>query len=125
MLGNWSLAQIFTHLAAGINSTIDGTTFKAPFSMRLMAPLMKKRFVYGGIPAGFEMPKEAHSQFLPGVEAETEAALGALRKATERLTSADKLATPPPFGKLTKEEAKQFQLRHAELHLSFAVPVEG
>ena len=124
-LGNWSLAQIFTHLAAGINSTIDGSSFSAPFFMRLMGPLMKKKFVYGGIPPGFKIPKEAEAQFLPPDEAETEAALAELRKAIERLQSAEKLAPHPLFGKLTKEEAVQFQFRHAEMHLSFAIPAQG
>ncbi len=84
MLGNWSLAQIFTHLAAGINSTIDGSTFKAPMLLRIAAPLMKKKFIYGGIPSGFKIPEEAQAQFLPADDAETGAALGALRAAIER-----------------------------------------
>lgn len=125
MLGNWSLAQIFTHLAAGINSNIDGSSFKAPFFMRLMAPLMKKKFVYGGIPPGFKIPQGAQAQFMPADGAETEAALGELRKAIERLRAAETLAGHPLFGKLTKEETVQFQLRHAEMHLSFAVPAES
>ena len=125
MLGNWSLAQIFTHLAAGINSSIDGATFKAPLFFRLVAPLMKKKFVYGGIPPGFEIPQEAQAQFLPPDDAETEAALGELRKAIERLRAADQLAPHPMFGKLSRAETEQFQLRHAEMHLSFAVPAPG
>lgn len=125
MLGNWSLAQIFSHLAAGVNSTMDGTTFKAPFFMRLMAPFMKKKFISGGIPPGFKIPKEAQAQFLPADDVETEAALGALRKAIERFKSAERLAAHPLCGKLTKQETEQFQLRHAEMHLSFAVPAEN
>lgn len=125
MLGNWSLAQIFTHLAAGIDSTMDGSTFKAPLFVRLMAPMMKKKFLYGGIPSGFKIPKEAQAQFLPSDDAQTEAALGQLRAAIERRKTSDKLAPHPLFGKTTKEEAVQFQLRHGEMHLSFAVPVEG
>lgn len=69
MLGNWSLAQIFSHLAAGINSTMDGSTFKPPLWMRLMAPVMKtfmkKKFIHEGIPSGFQIPKEAEAQFVP------------------------------------------------------------
>ena len=124
LLGNWSLAQILTHLAAGINSAIDGSTFRAPFLLRLIVPLMKKKFIYGGIPPGFQIPKKAERQFLPPEIVETTAALDALHRAIERLQAASELAPHPLFGQLTKEEAIQFQLRHAEMHLSFAVPAQ-
>ena len=125
MLGNWSLAQMFMHLAAGINSNIDGSTLKPPFFFRLMAPFMKKKFVYGGIPSGIQIPEKAQAQFLPQDDAETGATLGELRQAIERFYSAEKLAPHPLFGKLSKAESEQFHLRHAEMHLSFAIPIEG
>ena len=124
MLGNWSLAQVFKHLAASLNATIDGSSIKASFFLRLMAPLMKKKFIYRGIPAGFKIPKEAQAQFLPSNAVETADALDQLQAAIERVQSADTIAPHPLFGNLSKEELEQFQLRHAELHLSFAVPVE-
>lgn len=126
MLGNWSLAQVFAHLAAGINSTMDGSTFKPPALMRLMAPVMKmfmkKKFIHEGIPSGFQIPKAAQAQFIPADDVEIQTALGQLRSAVERFKSADNLAGHPLLGTLTKEETMQFQLRHAEMHLSFAIP---
>jgi hypothetical protein len=122
MLGNWSLPQIFTHLAAGLNSTIDGSSFKAPLYMRLLAPLMKKKFINEGIPPGFTIPPAAQAQFLPPDNIETNAALEDLRAAIQRLKSADAFAKHPLLGKLSKDEIVQFQLRHAEMHLSFAIP---
>ncbi|MCA9143186.1 MAG: DUF1569 domain-containing protein [Planctomycetales bacterium] len=127
MLGNWSLAQIFAHLAAGINSTIDGSTFKPPIFVRLMAPLMKgfmkKKFIHEGIPAGFQIPKDAQAQFVPADDVELQKALGELHTAIERFKSQEQLADHPLLGQLTKEETMQFQLRHAEMHLSFAIPL--
>lgn len=126
MLGNWSLAQIFKHLAEGLNSTLDGSSFKAPFFVKLMAGLfMRKKFIYGGIPPGFAIPKDAQAQFLPKDDVETAAALAELQAAVERLKSTEERAKHPLLGKLTREESDQFQLRHAELHLSFAVPVDA
>ncbi len=123
-LGNWSLAQLFTHLAAGFNSVLDGSSFKAPWFFKLMAPFMKKKFLYGGIPSGFNMPKEAEAQFLPSNDADTQAAKDELLAAISRVDSAADcdLAPHPMFGKLSKGEAIQFHLRHAEMHLSFAIP---
>lgn len=126
MLGNWSLAQMFKHLAAALNSTIDGSSFKPPFFVKLMVGLlMKKKFIYGAIPAGFSIPANAQAQFLPQDDVETEAALAELRAAVERVKSTDERANHPIFGKITREEADQFQMRHAEMHLSFAVPSDA
>jgi len=124
MLGNWSLAQIFTHLAAGLNSTIDGSSFKAPLFMRMMGPLMKKKFIQGGIPPGFKIPKKAEAQFLPSSDVELANAKAALQAAIQRVKSDNRFAPHPLFGKLSKDDTVQFQLRHAEMHLSFAVPTE-
>ncbi|MDA1055592.1 MAG: DUF1569 domain-containing protein [Planctomycetota bacterium] len=126
MLGNWSLAQIFKHLAEGLNSTIDGSSFKPPLFVRLVAGVfMKKKFIYKEIPSGFAIPKDAQAQFLPKEDIETEAALTELQAAIERVKSTDKRAQHPVFGKVTREEANNFQLRHAEMHLSFAVPIDS
>ena len=123
-LGNWSLAQIYTHLAAGLNSTLDGSSFKPPFFFKLLAPFMKKKFLTGKMPPGFKIPKNAESQFLPPDHLETQAGLDALRIAIDRVESASEsdFVLHPMFGKLSKNDAIQFHLRHAEMHLSFAIP---
>jgi hypothetical protein len=124
LLGNWSLAQILQHLAKGLNSTIDGTSLKIPLFMKLAGRLfMKKKFIYGEIPAGIEIPKEAQAQFLPPGNIEPEAALSELRAAIERVKSADARADHPIFGKMSLEESDQFQMRHAEMHFSFVLPL--
>jgi hypothetical protein len=125
MLGNWTLAQMLEHIASGLNSTIDGSSFKAPLILRLvLAPLMKKKFLNKGLAPGFPSPKDAEAQFLPKDDAEIDAGLKALRAAIDRLISTDELANHPLFGKLTRDESDNFQLRHAEMHLSFAIPVD-
>jgi hypothetical protein len=125
MLGNWSLAQIFEHLAAGLNSTIDGSSFKPPLFLRLfIAPFMKKKFIYQGLPPGFSIPKDAEAQFRPQEDVDVAAGLAALRAAIERVGATDERAKHPLFGSLTRAESDSFQLRHAELHLSFAIPVD-
>jgi hypothetical protein len=44
MLGNWSLGQVFSHLAITMNKSIDGFPFRAPWVLRVSIRLfMKKR----------------------------------------------------------------------------------
>ena len=103
-LGDWSLAQLFKHLAAGFNSVVDGSSFKAPWFFKLMAPFMKKKFLCGEIPSGFSIPKEAEAQFLPSGDADTQAAKDELLAAISRVDSASDsdLAPHPMFGELSK-----------------------
>jgi hypothetical protein len=49
-------------------------------------------------------------------------ALEQLRKAVARLRAEKMTARHPVFGRITHDEWARLHLRHAELHLSFAVP---
>ncbi|MCA9074649.1 MAG: DUF1569 domain-containing protein [Planctomycetaceae bacterium] len=122
--GNWSLGQIFQHLASALESTIDGFSFKAPLHIRLVAPFLKKRFITKGIPPGFKLPASAQEQLVPAATVSTAEALDALRLAVSRSESESKRSPHPVFGRLTKQESDQLQLRHAEMHMSFVVPAD-
>jgi hypothetical protein len=121
MLGNWPLDKLLTHLATAINGSIDGMGAQAPWFIRLAAPLIKGRVLHHGMRAGFKLPKEVEPGFFPAA-ASKEAALDTLRQAVARLQSERMTARHPVFGRLTHEEWTKLHLRHAELHLSFAVP---
>ena len=127
LLGNWTLAQIFTHLAVALNSAVDGSTFKAPWFLKLLAPVLRKKFIYGKMPSGFKIPQKAQAQFLPSDAAELEVARTQLLEAISRLKEAASgdLAEHPLFGKISKDEATQFHLRHSEMHLSFVIPMDS
>jgi hypothetical protein len=119
-LGNWPLGQLFSHLATAVNGSIDGIPHKAPWFIRAIAPVFKRRFLTKPMSAGFNLPKEAEVGFYPAATSQEgfeqlRAAVGRWR--TEKMTSKH-----PVLGKLTHEEWSQLHLRHAELHLSFAVP---
>lgn len=120
-IGNWSAGQIFDHLAKATDMMIDGNDFRMPGPMRwLMTRLMKKKFLTKGLPAGFKIPKGARGVAPDEVDAQE--GLRRLTAATERAKSEQKRAMHPVFGNLSREEADQFHLRHAELHLSFIKP---
>ena len=118
MLGNWSLGQILTHIAASLDSSIDGSDFSLPGPVRwLMSMLMKNKFLTKPIPAGFKSTK----QFVPEPTS-TEEGLAAIRQAIKRQEQEASRVPHPGFGKLTNEEWDAINLRHAEMHMSFAVP---
>ena len=126
VLGNWSFAQICRHLAVALNGSIDGVPFRASLPMRIMATLlMKKRFLTKTLPAGFQIPVTAKAIVEPGDSVELQEQLTALREAIERVKTDKTRARHPFFDELTTEQWDQFNLRHAELHMSFVRPAVG
>jgi hypothetical protein len=121
MLGNWPLGRLLTHLANSIDRSIDGSTFKAPWIVRLIGPFLKGRILKNGMSAGFNLPRQAEASLYPVVDTPREG-LEKYRAALGRLHDEKMTARHPVFGEVTPEEWRQFHLRHAELHLSFALP---
>lgn len=116
-LGNWSHGQIYEHLARALDTSIDGSDMSFPAPARwLMSLLMKKKFLYREIPAGFKVT----GKVIPN-ETSTEQGLASLRKAVARQQSESNRAIHPGFGHLTNAEWEAFHLRHAEMHMSFLV----
>ncbi|HEV3340753.1 MAG TPA: DUF1569 domain-containing protein [Pirellulales bacterium] len=121
MLGNWPLDQLLTHLATAINGSIDGMPGWLPWFVRLAAPLMKGHVLKHGMTAGYKLPRQVEAGFFPAA-ASRQAALDTLRRAVARVQSERMTAKHPAFGRMSHEEWTRLHLRHAELHLSFAVP---
>jgi hypothetical protein len=121
MLGNWSLGQVFQHLAIAINGSIDGFSFRLSVLEICVARLfIKKRLLTKAIRPGFGRSRRWDS-VKPG-ETSVEDGLKALRAAVARFKTETKHSPHPALGMLTADEWHQFHLKHAELHLSFAVP---
>ncbi len=122
LLGNWSLGQIFVHLATGMEMSIDGFPMKAPAPVRWVARwFVKPRILRNGMKPGFQLPRKA-SAVLPAEGVSTEEGLAHLQKAIARLRSEPTSGWHPIFGKMTPAETHLMQLRHAEMHLSFVIP---
>lgn len=118
-LGNWSLGQILKHLAQSLNTSIDGTGFSLPAPVRwIMTALMKKKFLTKPIPPGFKAP----GAFVPPVTTPIEEGMNMLERAIQRQGEEKTRAPHPAFGKITAKEWTDFNLRHAEMHMSFVVP---
>lgn len=119
MLGNKPLDGLLNHLTMAIEGSIDGIPFKAPWYMRLIGPLFKKRFTTKKMPAGFNLPRSVDDVYFPSSATALEA-FERLRSAIERTHTQRMTSTHPILGSLTHEEWTKLHLRHAELHLSFA-----
>lgn len=117
-LGNWSVGQIFKHLADAIESSIDGSGFVLPWPVRVVfTMLMKRKYLYDSLPAGFKAPKRVQPEPI-----DVQEGLAALRNAIVRVSSEGSRVMHPAFGHITREEWDQFNLRHCEMHMSF---IEG
>lgn len=121
MLGNLSLGQILAHLAVPVNGAIDGIDRKAPWFIRLLGPWFKSRILSKGMPPGFKLPKGVEAEMFPAVDS-AEQGLAILREAVARLKTERMNASHPILGKLSHDEWSRLHRRHAELHLSYAVP---
>lgn len=94
MLGNWSLGQVFQHLAIAINGSIDGFSFRLSFLDILFNRLfLMKRVLTQGIPPGLERSRKWAS--VQPHETSVKEGLDALRAAVARLAKATKLSPHP------------------------------
>lgn len=119
-LGNWPLDRLLSHLAIAVDGSIDGISGQAPGMIRLFGPLLKRWVLKRGMSPGFRLPSNLEAVAFPAGSS-PEAALQKLRSAVARTATERMTARHPVFGKLSHAEWEQFHLRHAELHLSFAI----
>ena len=123
LLGNWSFGQILGHLARSMEFAIDGAPFKAPWAMRCIARLfMRQRLITRPMPAGFKLPGRAAEHLVPD-PLSTEEGMASLRAAIQRMHDETERQPHALLGELSLDEWDSLQLRHAEMHLSFVVPV--
>jgi hypothetical protein len=122
-LGNWSSGQIFSHLARTMNMAIDGNLYKASWTVRMLVRLfLRRRTIKGPMPVGMQVPRALAEFVVPGPTS-TDEGLAALRQAIQRLHDETERAPHPILGEMSLAEWDSFHLRHAELHMSFVVPV--
>ena len=117
-LGNWTLGQIFGHLAVWVEFAYRDIPLQIPFWLRWMGPLMKRRVVHHAMPAGSNIPGVPRGT-LGKKQFTVEAGLERYRQALTRLQSEPPAKPHPLFGRMTHDQWIGLHLRHAELHLSF------
>ncbi len=119
-LGNWSLGQALAHLAYWAERPFDGypELRPLPWAIRQIVKLMKGRLLRQGMPPGSQIPGVPGGtlgvDLMPAGEA-----IERLDRAFTRLKQNCPQCPNPLLGELTHDEWIAFNLRHAELHLSF------
>lgn len=122
-LGNWSLGRTLGHMAFWMNLPFDGypPELRPPWIVKLIARMMRNKFINGPMPAGFRIGK-----FKEGTmgtdELSTQEGFDRFRRACERLDSTSPTCDNPVFGTMSHDEWKHLNLAHVNLHLSFFVP---
>jgi hypothetical protein len=119
-VGNWTPGQIMGHVAAWIDYGYEGYPMRPPpWFVRFILRRMAKKFLRHGMPAGKRIPGVEKGTF--GIEPlATAEGADRLRRAFRRLASGEPARyDSPAFGPMSAEDRIQFNLRHAELHLSF------
>src|SRR5687768_422189 len=110
MLGNWSLGQMLGHLAAGLHMSMDGVTYRPPWFVRLMGPLLFKRRMLRRFPAGIQLPAPMAEKLVPLDPLSPQEGLRLLQEATRRFRSDTSRQPHPVFGKLTGSQWHQLHL---------------
>ena len=122
--GNWSLAQAIDHLAAVIEGSLDGAPAQAPWFVRLLSPLFRRRALHRRIDPGIPLTGRMRA-ILPRDDVTLDEAMSRMNRVLARLDSGESMTQRSPvFGTMTHEDWNNLHLRHAELHLSFMHPTD-
>jgi hypothetical protein len=123
-LGNWPAGKVLKHLATSFNKSIDGYENPVPAVVRFFLRLfLKNSFLTKPLSPGFRLPANAQAEMW-SASASVSEATEAVRGAIGRLRAETHRVPHPAIGPLTVDEWNQFHCRHAEMHLSFLVPVD-
>jgi hypothetical protein len=121
-LGNWPLGQALGHLANAMDMAIDGAKIRPPWLIRLMGKLFKKQ-VLKKMGPGYNLPANVAKDLIPLPSLTTAEGIVMFRTAVRRLKATPDRMPSPFLGQLTLVESDRLQCCHAELHLSFFVPI--
>jgi Protein of unknown function (DUF1569) len=115
-VGQWNLSRTCDHLAKTMRMSLEGFPHRAPWYVRLVAPMVKGRFFRKRrMPEGFPAPS--------GLEpSDDKAAVQLCKDFLTRVCDAKEFHLHPVFGKLSPEEWRQVHLIHSSHHLSFLIP---
>ena len=120
--GSWDLAQACNHLADALkSSTTTGVKPMVPLPVRwyIKWRYLNKVLASGRLPRGVKAPESLRSP----PTGDPEAAVKRLRDAIGTFKAHQGEFRPHPyFGRLNREQARQFHLIHCAHHLSFLIP---
>jgi len=121
--GNWTPAQILTHLGALVEGSMDGFDFKMPWLIRMFGRVIRNGSLRKPMSSGFKAPMPIRPESVAPDDPGWDVALPRFRSLLQRSMITGAMIRPSPlFGELTHDQWVQLHCRHAELHLSFIHP---
>lgn len=122
-VGNWSLAEMFDHLANLLAVATGDLRFTAPWPVRVLGRTIGRRLLLGrDLRPGMAL-RGAAARLLPAEGVTLDAAEARLLGLLGRVRAGERLTAPSPLlGPLTHEEWTDLQLRHFGHHYSFVRP---
>lgn len=120
--GNWTVGQVFGHLATWIDYGYTGYPMRVPWFVRWLIRRKLEAYLRDGMPAGVRIPRTPGGTH--GTEALTvEEGETRLRAALNRLSSGEPARfDSPAFGPMSHERRTALNLRHCELHMGYLWP---
>lgn len=119
-LKQWDLSQMLEHVGMGMKAAMRGSKFKAPWVVRLIAPLILKKILRGKqMRENVKVPKA----ILPGPSRDEAKAVEEFRSLVGEFRDYRGALHPHPFfGSLDSKTWRELTLIHAAHHLRFLSP---
>ena len=120
--GNWTAGQVLGHIATWIEYGYEGYPMRVPWFIRFFLRKKKAKYLRDGMVPGVRIPGTVDGTFGTALMT-TEEGAARLRRAAQRLQDGEPAKfDSPAFGPMPHDERVAFNLRHAELHMSFLHP---
>ena len=120
VLGKWTKGQIYFHLAATFEGTVDGLPPGYPSIVRLVIRPFRSLVTRFKFPPWLPIPRAIAEKLTPPENADCEEQLERLLRAIDRFMQHEgALPAHPVLGPLTRSEWIGFHLRHVQHHLAF------
>ena len=118
--GKWTAAQIFYHLAAAFEGSLNGLPAGYPFLTRWMARCFRWMIIRYWFPPFIPIPSAIRDSLAPPDTCDFLTQKQRLVHAIDAFDSHNQPHPPHPvLGKFTHEQWVGFHLRHCERHLAF------
>jgi hypothetical protein len=114
--GTWTPAQNIWHVGRFIKAGVEGYPAKVPFILKLIGPLLKKRFTTTGFSPGIKLPSQAADHMVAPADTTIEQAMDMFETAVQGAKDKGFLPKNPMMGKMTPQQWIDLHCRHAEMH---------
>lgn len=114
--GTWTSAQNIWHVGRVIKAGVEGSPVKVPLLLKLIGPVLKKRFTTKGFTPGIKLPSQAADHLVAPADTTLDQAMAMIESAIEYAKDKGFLPKNPMMGRMTPQQWVDLHCRHAEMH---------